>query len=124
MYHSANEVWDGFGKNFLQGFPNMFTFMVMGLMHLLVFILPVIILIISYWVDYATHSEHVTTLALASLSVLTYTLQRLSLDRLFDWNPMYSLLHFFSVIWFQALAIRLIWNKLSGRKVKWKGRPI
>jgi hypothetical protein len=46
------------------------------------------------------------------------------LDRLFDWNPMYSLLHFFSVIWFQALAIRLIWNKLSGRKVKWKGRPI
>lgn len=124
MYQSANEVWDGFGKNFLQGFPNMFTFMVMGLLHFLVFILPVFILIVSYWVDYATHSEHVTTLALASLSVLTYTLQRLSLDQLFDWNPMYSLLHFFSVIWFQALAIRLIWNKLIGRKVKWKGRPI
>ena len=124
MYHSANEVWDGFGKNFLQGFPNIFTFMLMGLLHLLVFILPVIILIISCWVDYATLSELVITLVFASLSVLTYTLQRLSLDRLFDWNPMYSLLHIFSVIWFQALAIRLIWNKLSGRKVKWKGRPI
>ena len=124
MYHSANEVWDGFGKNFLQGFPNIFTFMLMGLLHLLVFILPVIILIISYWVDYATLSELVITLVFASLSVLTYTLQRLSLDRLFDWNPMYSLLHIFSVIWFQALAIRLIWNKLGGRKVKWKGRPI
>jgi chlorobactene glucosyltransferase len=124
MYQSAKEVWDGFGKNFLQGFPNMFTFIFMGLLHLFVFILPVAIMIISLWAERYTFFEHMPIFVLASLSVFLFTLQRLSLDRLFSWRPLFSFLHIFSVIWFQVLAIRLIWNKLSGRKVKWKGRPI
>ena len=124
MYRSAKEVWDGFGKNFLQGFPNMLTFISLGLLHLIVFILPVTVPFIIYGFGHGTLYELIAIYVLISLIVLLFTLQRLSLDRLFDWKPSYSFLHIFSVIWFQALAIRLIWNKLSGRKVKWKGRPI
>ena len=124
MYHTSKEVWDGFGKNFMQGFPNMFTFISMGLLHLLVFIFPVTVPFIIYANGSSTLSYTMYSLVLALLSVCLFTVQRLSLDWLFNWRASYSFLHIFSVIWFQALAIRLIWNKLSGRKVKWKGRPI
>ena len=124
MYRSGKEVWDGFGKNFLQGFPNMFTFIFLGLLHLIVFIFPVTVPFIIYGFGHATLYELTIIYVLISIIVLLFTLQRLSLDSLFDWKRSYSFLHIFSVIWFQALAIRLIWNKLSGRKVKWKGRPI
>ena len=124
MYHTSKEVWDGFGKNFILSFPNMFTFISMGLLHLLVFIFPVTVPFIIYANGSSTLSYTMYSLVLALLSVCLFTVQRLSLDWLFNWRASYSFLHIFSVIWFQALAIRLIWNKLSGRKVKWKGRPI
>ena len=118
MYTSHKEIWSGFRKNFLAGFESMTAFILMGILHLIVFILPLITLIYSIVysnTDLMIISGYLVTLIIA---------QRVSLSFWFKWNPFYALLHFISVIWFQVLAVRCMLDKASGTKPLWKDREV
>lgn len=118
MYTSHSEIWSGFKKNFLAGFGNLFEFIFMGVLHFLVFLVPIYSLLIGILKS---------DLFLVSLSVGVITLifiQRFILSYLFKWNFGYVFLHPLSVLWFQILAIISVFNKLFGIKTSWKGREV
>jgi chlorobactene glucosyltransferase len=119
MYQNKEEIFNGFRKNFLAGFGNNIPlFLMSGILHMVVYILPIIFLVIAM-------AEKNFTLFYLSLSVISfYTLQRLLVDILNKWDPTYSLLHFLGVIWFQILAIIVLFDKILKRSVKWKDREV
>ncbi len=118
MYTSHSEIWNGFKKNFLAGFGNLFEFMFMGILHLIVFILPVCTLVIGI-ID---NEPSIIILSIMILSLIF--IQRIILSVLFKWNLLYSFLHPFSVLWFQILGLISILNKALGIKSSWKGREV
>lgn len=118
MYHDHSEVWNGFKKNFLNGFDNMFEFSFMWLIHIVVYLIPIYTAITSW------SSSPGLLFYLSATVVLIPIIQRVYLASKFRWNPVYSLLHFLSVIWFQILALVSVINKLTGVKNTWKGREV
>lgn len=118
MYSSHSEIWNGFKKNFLAGFGNVFEFSFMGLIHLLAFIFPFYALISGI----ITNNRLVILVSLLNNSLIL--IQRLILSTRFRWNLLYAFAHPFSVIWFQILGVISLINKLFGIKSTWKGREV
>jgi chlorobactene glucosyltransferase len=119
MYSSAEELWSGFRKNFLAGFGNnIYLFIAMGLLHIIVFILPIIFL--PFLITYGSG----ITLTLCTAVILFMLLQRFFIDRWFKWSLLYSLLHPLGVFWFQILGIRVILDRFNEKSAEWKGRTL
>ncbi|MFV1884979.1 MAG: glycosyltransferase [Balneola sp.] len=118
MYTSHAEVWNGFKKNFLAGFTNVFEFVMMGILHIIVFLIPVYALVNGF-------IEKDWLVAILSASVLLIIItQRIILSRVLKYNLLYSFLHPISVLWFQVLGVVSIVNKIFGIKSSWKGREV
>lgn len=122
MYHNAREVWEGFSKNFMAGFPNTFSFVAMAFVHVLSFIFPVVLLFIPSFRLHSDNSELILYFSIVSVAIFTFI--RIHLGIIFKWKMVYSFIHFGTVLWFQILGIALLWNKIIGKKSHWKGREI
>ncbi|MBO6524265.1 MAG: glycosyltransferase [Balneolaceae bacterium] len=118
MYSSHSEIWDGFKKNFLAGFGNLFEFILMGILHLIIFILP------FFTVAIGVFENEPLIITLSTIAISLILLQRITLSILFRWNIFYSFLHPISVFWFQILGLISILNKALGIKTSWKGREV
>jgi chlorobactene glucosyltransferase len=118
MYTSAQELWDGFRKNFLAGFGNIYLFIAMGLLHIITFILPVIAL------PFLIIFGPINLVMLCSLVIALMLLQRYIIDRWFDWNPKYGLLHPLGVGWFQMLGLQVLVDYVNNKSAQWKDRPV
>ncbi|SMO78307.1 glycosyltransferase [Fodinibius sediminis] len=117
MYRTAQELWQGLRKNFLAGFSHHIpSFMFMALLHAVVFLLPVLSIPLLYDRD--------QLLLLFSAAVLLMLLQRMIINRWFDWPMYYALLHPLGVGWFQLLGIQVLRDHLSREAPEWKGRPL
>lgn len=119
MYTSEDEIESGFRKNLFAGFGFRLTlFILAGLLHLCVYVLPFVLLPIAIW-------DGLPVLAfLAGLAIFIILAHRLALAIWFNWNPLYGFLHPLSVLWFQKLAVKTIYDRWTGRKVTWKQRPV
>lgn len=119
MYSSSQELWEGFRKNFLAGFGhNLFLFIGMGLVHLITFILPP--LAFPFLLIWGPPSYLVICIALITLMLI----QRFVIDRWFNWNPLYGLLHPVGVAWFQMLGVQVLLDYLNDESHNWKDRSI
>lgn len=119
MYRSLKGISQGFRKNFLAGFGyNAPLFAAGGLLHLVVYVLPLFTLAIGLYFDQ-------TRLMVWSLIPMALMLgHRLLLAFWFGWNPLFGLLHPVSVLWFQYLGFRILRDHFSGHRANWKGRPV
>ncbi len=118
MYKNHREIWNGFKKNFLAGFGNQALFILMGILHLVVFLFPVVALFYSWY------SGFTDGMILSGFTLLLIFAQRSLIDHWFSWNIMYGLLHPFSVLWFQILGIVSLFRHYLGFKNSWKGRDV
>ncbi|WP_234571863.1 glycosyltransferase [Rhodohalobacter sp. 614A] len=119
MYHNENEIFEGFRKNFLLGFNNsIFVFILMGVLHLIVFVLPFITILISL----LTFNRTIFFLSVASIVLIL--MQRLILAIWFKMNPLFSFTHPIAVLWFEWLAIVKIRDYFGGTSTNWKGRKV
>lgn len=119
MYTSGKEIKEGFSKNFLAGFGhNIPIFLLMALLHLIVFVLPFVLLPV------AILQEQLLPAVLAALAVSIILFHRILLARWFDWSTVYSLLHPLGVLWFQKLGLELLIKYFKGEEPGWKGRSI
>lgn len=119
MYNSAQELWEGFRKNFFAGFDhNIILFSIMGLLHLVTFILPVAVL--PFLVLFGTTKSVILCLATVALMFL----QRYIIDQWFDWKFRYGLLHPLGVGWFQTLGVRVLMDYVNGNSATWKDRAV
>ncbi|MEX2605049.1 MAG: glycosyltransferase family 2 protein [Gracilimonas sp.] len=115
MYRSHSDIFSGLRKNFFTGFgKNVPLFLAMGILQFVVYIMPFVLLfavesIIQIW---------------AVVLVSTIFLQRWLLDFRFGWNSIISLLHPFTILWYEILAIRCLWDHFTGAKASWKGRDV
>tara|TARA_R110000868_G_scaffold304437_21_gene565395 strand:- start:25632 stop:26783 length:1152 start_codon:yes stop_codon:yes gene_type:complete len=118
MYSSHSQIWNGFKKNFLAGFGNIFEFVFMGIVHFFVFLFPLYTLIQSLI------SQQIQLIILSVITILIVYFQRIALSIRFKWNIWFTFLHPISVLWFQILALVSLKNKLIGIKNSWKGREV
>lgn len=119
MYTNHAEIVSGFRKNFLAGFNNNIPFFVASaLLHLLVFIAPIIFLVLGFL--YADADVVIFSL----WALLIVFLQNIILYTWNRWNPAFGLLHVLGVLWFQRLGIMVLKDRILGRKAIWKGREI
>jgi chlorobactene glucosyltransferase len=119
MYSSEPEIVQGFRKNFLAGFGNNILFFVFSwVLHIVGYILPWISLPIGYL------SGDVFLCTLSAVLILLPILIRLKMDRLNQWEVAFSFLHLPGVLWFNRLAVIVMTDRLSGRKVNWKNRSV
>lgn len=119
MYRDKKEIFEGFRKNFLAGFNySIPLFIISGILHLIVFVLP----FIAFFISFFTLNPAIFFLSVASISLIL--IQRLILSIWFEQNPAYSFTHPIGVLWFQYLAIVKIWDHLSGKTISWKGRKV
>lgn len=119
MYSSAIELWNGFRKNFLAGFGNnIYFFIAMALLHLIVFMLP--ILSLPFLLIYGSG----IALILCIATVILMYLQRFIVDIWYDWSLSYGLLHPVGVFWFLILGIRVIKDRFKKESAEWKGRTL
>jgi chlorobactene glucosyltransferase len=117
MYTDHNSMREGFRKNFFAGFGYSYTFfLISALLHLVVFIVPYIILVgsLAFGFSYISY--------LAGIAIILIHFQRWLLDTKNKWYPVYGLLHPLGVLWFQWLGITVLRDRISDRRVKWKGR--
>ena len=119
MYTNHEDIIGGFRKNFLAGFGNnLLLFVAAGLLHFIVFILPVISFI---------YSILLTDLVIFSISVVLIIwpwIHRLYIDHVNNWNLKFIVGHQLGVGWFQVLSLIVLLDKLLNRKVSWKGRDL
>lgn len=119
MYASERELFEGFRKNFLAGFGyNLFLFLLAGLMHLLVYLLPFFALPAGFLYG------SVEWIVPAGLAATIIWAHRILLARWFRWDLSYAFLHPLGVLWFQKLGLRVLRDYFSGDPVLWKGRII
>lgn len=118
MYKDHHEIWNGFKKNFLAGFDNQVLFILMGVIHFVVFLFPVFTLFYSWY--YGLND----ILLLSGFALLLIIAQRSLIDHWFSWNIFYGLLHPLSVVWFQILGIVSLIQHHLGIKNSWKGRDV
>ena len=119
MYSSSRELWEGFRKNFLAGFGNnVLLFTVMALLHVIAFILPALalpfLLFLGTW----------QSIILCLVAVTFMLLQRIFINRWFNWDLSYSLLHPVGVIWFQLLGIQVLQDYFNNDSATWKDRIV
>lgn len=115
MYESHTELFNGFRKNFFVGFGNnTILFLGMALLQIVVYVIPFYIVIAGS-----------SPLQLfAGLLIFVVLLQRWYLDYKFGWSSFISLLHPISILWFEVLAVRCLWDYYTGTKATWKGRKV
>jgi len=119
MYSSRSELWEGFRKNFLAGFGyNIPFFFAMGLLHFLTFVLPVIAL--PFLIP--TANPKVLIMDLTALGLML--VQRMMINRWFNWNILYSLLHPLGVCWYESLGVRVLLDYVTNESTSWKQRKI
>jgi len=119
MYQSEKEIFNGLRKNFFAGFNRSVSlFLLMGILHLAVFVVPFVTL------PYSVIASEPLLLNLSAASVAIILFQRAVLAQWFRWGPAYGFLHPMAVLWFQRLALVCLFDYYSGRKVFWKGRNI
>lgn len=118
MYKDHRGIWSGFKKNFMAGFGNQALFIIMGILHFVVFIYPVFALF------YSLNSGFYEGILLSGFSLLLIFAQRSLIDHWFSWNLGYGLLHPLSVLWFQILGLVSLIHHLFGVKNSWKGRDV
>lgn len=119
MYRSEEEIRGGFRKNFLAGFGyNLPVFILTGLLHVIVFLVPAIILPISVTMG------NTMLLIWSAMPVALMLIHRFLMARWFGWQARYGLLHPVSVLWFQWLSLIVISDYLNDRDVQWKGREL
>jgi chlorobactene glucosyltransferase len=120
MYHSPQQMWEGFMKNFFAGFGyNTPLFLFMGLLHAGVYVIPPITLLVGMIYPLA-----IGTWGLAALATFLAIIYRGSVNWSQKWPILSSPLHFLGVLWFEALAIQILWNQFRGKPTLWKGRKI
>lgn len=119
MYRSEKEIRDGFRKNFLAGFGyNLFLFVLMGVLHLLVYVCP---FITFFW---ALMMGSPRLLIWSAIPVALILFHRFLLARWFGWNFIYGIVHPVSVLWFQVLGFISARDYLIDNRTTWKGRPV
>ena len=119
MYTSHSEIWSGLRKNFFTGFnKNVPLFGVMALVHLLVYVLPFIVLGVGIF------KQNAELIIQSSILASIILIQRMTLSALFKWDMLYSLLHPFSVLWYQVLGIQCLIDYFIDKKAVWKGREV
>jgi len=119
MYRSEKEIFNGLRKNFFAGFDRSIPlFLIMGIVHLIVFVLPFFVL------PYAVYLNSPALLFVSAGSISLIFLHRFILAVWFRWNPAYGFLHPLAVLWYQRLGIYSVVDYLKGRKVLWKGREV
>lgn len=119
MYTSRDELKEGFSKNFLAGFNyNIPAFLLMAVLHLVVFVLPFIVLPVGII------AQNLALSLLSGFCISVILIHRIILARWFEWKSRYALLHPIAVLWFQKLGAELVFNRLSGKKSSWKGRSV
>jgi chlorobactene glucosyltransferase len=119
MYTTTSDMWNGFRKNFFVGFnSNIFFFLIMAVLHVIVFILPLIGFIYGFQID---DNE---VFLLSSISCILIFLQRAILNFIFKWDIYSAFTHFIGVLWFQFLGIRCLIDYFTNRSISWKGRNL
>ena len=119
MYRSEKEIFNGLRKNFFAGFNrSILLFMLMGVIHLIVFVLPFFVL------PYAVFLKSPGLLFISAGSITLILLHRFILAIWFRWNPAYGFLHPLAVLWYQRLGVYSLIDYIKGRKVLWKGREV
>jgi len=119
MYHSEKEIFNGLRKNFFAGFnQSVLAFLLMGLLHLIVFVVP------FFTLPYSVIISDPGLLNVSAASVVIILTHRIILSLWFNWDPAYAFLHPVAVLWFQKLALVCLIDYFSGRKVFWKNRNI
>ncbi|MDR9418779.1 glycosyltransferase [Gracilimonas sp.] len=115
MYQSHRELFEGLRKNFFVGFGrNVPLFSSMAVLQVIAYIMPFWILI--------TGNEDQQIFAATLIAIIF--LQRWLLDFKFGWNPLVSLLQPLTIIWYEVLGIRCLWDHFTGSKAQWKGREV
>lgn len=111
MYRSHSELWNGFRKNFFAGFGyNVPFFIAAAAIHLVAYLLP-----FGFLFSYPR---------LASLLIAIPVIQRLILSRWYRWDLRFAFTHALGVMWFQALGIRVLADRMFRTKLQWKGRSV
>lgn len=111
MYRSHSELWNGFRKNFLAGFGhNIPVFVAAAVLHLAAYVAPFLML---PWYP-----------RLAAFVILIPILIRFVLARWYGWPTAYATTHVLGVLWFQALGMQVLADRIFRRKAQWKGRPV
>jgi chlorobactene glucosyltransferase len=119
MYESNREMFNGLRKNFLAGFGNSIGFFITAAcLHLIVFILPYVVLIWSFY----TGNSSLFFLSVACIAITL--LHRLALSLWFRWDPIYAFTHPLGVLWFQWLGLIKLFDFKKGKKTSWKGREV
>ncbi len=111
MYRSPSELWNGFRKNFFAGFGYSVPF----------FTAAAVIHMVAYLVPFAFLTSY-PRLALASIAIPI--VQRLILARWYGWKRRDAVFHALGVLWFQALGIRVLADRIFRTKLQWKGRSV
>lgn len=119
MYRSEQEIFNGLRKNFFAGFDRSLPFfLLMAVIHLIVFVLPFLVFPYSVYLQYPA----LTFVSIGSITLIL--LHRFILAIWFRWNPLYGFFHPLGVLWFQRLGIHSIIDHFTGRKVIWKDREV
>jgi len=50
--------------------------------------------------------------------------QRMMINRWFNWNILYSLLHPLGVCWYESLGVRVLLDYVTNESTSWKQRKI
>ncbi len=119
MYTNHNQIFMGFRKNFLAGFGNnLALFIASALLHIMVFILPLILFPVS-----VLNNDWMGSI-LWMIAIVIPIGHRLLLNKWFKWPAWTAFTHVFGVLWFQYLGLVVLFDRLFNRKVLWKGRPL
>lgn len=115
MYRSHKELFEGLRKNFFVGFgQNTPLFLFMAAMQFIVYVVPFLILL------FGNPDQQL----FAGVLITIILIQRWMLDLKFGWNPLVSLLQPFTILWYEVLGIRCLWDHYTGKKANWKGREV
>jgi len=119
MYSSHKDLWNGLRKNFFLGFNNnVFFFSVMAILHLIVFIAPLLLFVYGF----STNSNEL--LIASSIALFIAFVQRAILNFIFKWDIYSAFTHVLGVLWFQALGIQCLIDYFTKKSVSWKGRDL
>lgn len=115
MYRSHKQIFEGLRKNFFAGFGRSVPlFLFMAAMQFIVFVVPFLALVFG-----DTGSQQ-----LAAMLIGIFVIQRWLLDFRFSWNPLMSFLQPVTILWYEVLGIRCLWDHFTGKRASWKGREI
>lgn len=119
MYSSDSELWNGLRKNFFVGFgKNTVFFLLMSILHLIVFIVPIFTFVYGFQVN------SMELLIWSSISLILIFFQRATLNYIFRWDIYSAFTHGLGVLWFQVLGLQCLVDHFTGKSVSWKGRKL